>query len=84
MRPGLVLALLSQEGLLLISLGVGYIVCAVAMKQEKALKALGLIIGVIIMALSAIIFIAKAHLISNIPIKRAAPVTQQAPVPPTK
>lgn len=46
-------------GFLLIALGVGYLVCAQAGKESKGLKTLGYIIGVFIIAISAIIILNK-------------------------
>ncbi len=44
----------ANEGLLLISLGIGYIAILSAKKEEKKLRILGYIIGGLIIALSAI------------------------------
>ena len=46
-------------GLLLISLGIGYLVCAQAGKEAKALKTLGYIIGAGLIAVSAVLIISK-------------------------
>ena len=44
-------------GILLLALGVGYIVCYLANREEKALRSLGLIIGGIIIAVSAVMLL---------------------------
>lgn len=46
-------------GFLLIALGVGYLVCAQASKETKKLKGLGYIIGIFIIAATAIIILNK-------------------------
>jgi len=46
-------------GLLLIALGIGYLVCAQASKEVKGLKTLGRIIGMAIIAISAVLIVSK-------------------------
>lgn len=46
-------------GLLLIALGAGYLVCAQASKEKKALKLLGYAIGVFVIVVSGVIVLNK-------------------------
>ena len=46
-------------GFLLISLGIGYLVCTQAKKEAKALKTLGYIIGAGLIAISAVLIASK-------------------------
>ncbi len=50
------------ELMLLLTLGLGYIVCYLANKAEKNLKALGYFIGTLIIALSGIMIIGNLFL----------------------
>lgn len=52
--PGL---MLFNEGALLIALGLGYIVCYLANREEKALRQVGFLIGTFIIALSVIMIV---------------------------
>lgn len=47
------------KALLLIALGIGYIVLYLANREEKGLRAAGIIAGVLIMGLSAIMILGK-------------------------
>lgn len=44
----------------LIALALGYIVCYLAKREDKALKTVGYVIGVFIIALSAILLVGKS------------------------
>ncbi len=53
-----------KAGILLIALGVGYVVCYLAEREEKDLKKIGFAIGLFIIAASAF-FIIKGILLSG-------------------
>lgn len=44
-------------GILLLALGVGYVVCYLAEREEKALRSLGLVIGSTIIVISALMLL---------------------------
>jgi uncharacterized membrane protein affecting hemolysin expression len=48
-----------HKAVLLIVLGLGYIVCYLAKKEDKFLKTLGYLIGTFLMALSALVILAS-------------------------
>jgi len=50
------------DAVLLVALGLGYIVCYLANREEKSLKSFGLAVGAFIITLSAIIIISNVLL----------------------
>ena len=47
------------EAILLVALGVGYMVCYLAKREEKTFKALGYLIGTFIIVLSALLILSS-------------------------
>lgn len=54
-----------STAILLVALGLGYIVCYLAQREEKTLKVLGYAIGTFMVALSILIILSNAILMSQ-------------------
>lgn len=83
---------MSGDALLLIALALGYIVCALANKENKGLKLIGYIIGIIVMVMSAGLIIGKIksslpgcsrakYPMMNMPMMQQKMMREQAPAP---